>query len=176
MRLFVAIDATDEAANYCRDLQVQLLDGPWKSTRVKQFHCTIQFLGECKSSDAVAAALAGVSMPRFLCETGPIGIFSHPNHAKVVWVSLRAGHHFQILSQKIGNALKPLGFLKSENQPHMTVLRLKSLFDEATFAQKMLQLKPKTVSFLVNSFVLYESILRSEGPMYRAIERFDLDP
>jgi 2'-5' RNA ligase len=59
--------------------------------------------------------------------------------------------------------------------PHLTLGRIKILHDKQGFQKVVEQLRSiKSKSLICDSFILYESILKIEGPEYKALGVFPL--
>ncbi|MFH1720479.1 MAG: 2'-5' RNA ligase family protein, partial [Patescibacteria group bacterium] len=70
MRLFVAINLPNEIRNYLKSIQDQLPNA--KMTKPKDFHLTLQFLGDAEAAQAleIKSALYQVFMPRLKLKLG----------------------------------------------------------------------------------------------------------
>lgn len=74
------------------------------------------------------------------------------------------------LMKTVAVALEKAGFLRETNEikPHLTIGRIKFVSDKRAFQGFLLKhSKDSFGEMRVNTLVLYESILQSEGPVYK---------
>ena len=57
---------------------------------------------------------------------------------------------------------------------HITIARVKNLADKTSFLQLINVTTVNEVSFMVKDFCLKESVLTSDGPIYKDIVRYKL--
>jgi 2'-5' RNA ligase len=169
IRLFVALALPDEVADGLAMLQAGVPGARW-STR-DQLHLTLRFIGEVDGRDAAAIddALIAIDAPRFELALKGVGEFGGKNpHA--LWAGVRDPHPVKFLARKIETALQRIGLPAEERKftPHVTLARLRAsprgrvfdfLTDHALYASE---------PFEVGGFILYSSVLTSDGSIYTA--------
>ena len=184
MRTFIAIELSDDIRDALAQVQSHLsyasADVKWVAPQ--NVHLTLKFLGEITEEKAaeVAAALDAVS-----AETKPfeltfqdIGAFPKIELPKVIWVGLDKGAQESIaLAGKIEAALTKIGFQQEARPfaPHLTVGRVRSGKNRATFREKLLNCKLTTGNCqLIRSFILFKSTLTPTGPIYSKLHEAKL--
>jgi 2'-5' RNA ligase len=175
IRLFVALALPDSVAEDLARLQAGVPGARW-STR-DQLHLTLRFIGEVDGRDAAAIddALAAIGAPRFELALKGVGEFGGKNpHA--LWAGVRDPEPVKFLSRKIETALQRIGLPAEERKfvPHVTLARLRAsprgrvmdfLTDHALYASP---------PFEVGGFILYSSVLTSDGSIYTAERAYRL--
>lgn len=160
-RYFLAIDVPIDVKPRIAALQQGLAHGARK-TDPSQAHITLKFIGEIEDLEAVRSVLAQISHPRCRVNLEGTGGVPQSSHPKVLFVR---GHSDCLvrLAGKIENALQGMG--EPFKGVHVTVARFKTpvTVDEVDFPR---------ISFTATDFVLYESRLTSQGPVYSEVQRF----
>jgi len=154
IRLFVALALPDSVAEGLACLQAGVPGARW-STR-DQLHLTLRFIGEVDGRDAAAIddALTAIDAPRFELALKGVGEFGGKNpHA--LWAGVRDPGPVKFLARKIETALQRIGLPAEERKfvPHVTLARLRA--------------SPRgSEPFEVGGFILYSSVLTSDGSIY----------
>ena len=160
MRLFVAIDVTEDIEDYFRDIQRNLqVKGLSLS---KHFHITLKFLGEvneAKLSD-IDTNLKLISFEKFKVKLADIGSFP-----RVVFVGTEKNESLMQLQTKIINALPSFPDDHSFH-PHFILARIKPFTDKLKLKDVVKSIKTKEMSFPVSEFKLKKSELTPSGPIY----------
>jgi 2'-5' RNA ligase len=136
-------------------------------------HLTLKFFGETDETkipairQSIETAVAQ-SKPFTLKITNTC-IFGSRYDPKVIWFGIEKNSVLEDLAQNIFNELSKCGWEKDRQNfvPHLTIGRIKELKDKPLF-QKIIG-KYNTVEIQeenVTEVILYESILRREGPLY----------
>ena len=104
-----------------------------------------------------------------------LGIFGSSYDPRVIWIGIEPYQELVNLMKAIQKELIPLGF-ESDRQnlvPHLTLGRIKNLKDKPLFQRAIDRYKSLTSETMkAESFILFESILKKEGPIYVTIETF----
>jgi 2'-5' RNA ligase len=175
MRLFVALALPDTVAESLAALQSGVPGARWQTR--EQMHMTLRFIGEVDGRDAntVDDALSLIEAPRFTITLKGVGEFGGKTpHA--LWAGVRDKEPVMFLQRKIETALQRAGFPAEQRkfQPHVTLARLKGapkgrvmdfLTDHALYASE---------AFKVDGFILYSSLLTTDGSIYRAEKAYRL--
>jgi 2'-5' RNA ligase len=175
-RLFVALSLPDQVATSLVWMQSGVPGARWQTR--EQLHLTLRFIGEVDGPDANAIddALSGISAPAFEMQLKGVGEFGG-NHSHSLWVGVEPNDALLHVQKKVDTALQRVGQAGDRRKftPHITLARLKGgqkgrvmdwLTDHALFA---------SVQFPVNAFILYSSLLTSDGSIYRAEKAYRLD-
>lgn len=180
MRLFVSIEFPPEIIAYLTQLQHQLFaqklfEGTL--TKPEQLHLTLQFIGDVseKQVPEIQRALRSISMKPFQASLGSLGVFSSQNHIRIVWIDIQAKELVNLV-QNVNIVLEPKVVLEErEFVNHITLARVKKVPDKATLISYLKSIKPKPICFMVNNFILKQSILTSQGAEYSDVERYVLE-
>ncbi len=148
----------------------------------ENLHMTLKFLGETSEQNIpsivehINVALDG--RPGFMLQFDKTGVFGSRYDPKVIWVgSQQANVAINTLANSVLDASAAAGFPRDRQNfvPHLTLGRIKGLNDKAHF-QRVMQDIPQQLfqTSEVDQLVLFESILRKEGPQYIPLHRFEM--
>jgi 2'-5' RNA ligase len=174
-RLFVALSIPDAVAQMMALIQNGVPGARWQTR--EQLHLTLRFIGEVDGRDAamIDDALAGIDAPRFTLEPHGVGQFGNKQpHA--LWAGVRRSEPLLHLQRKVETAIQRAGQEPDRNRytPHVTLARLTRpnvgrvmdyLTDHALFTPP---------AFEVDGFLLYSSVLTSDGSIYRPERSYPL--
>lgn len=170
MRSFVAIEiSNDNVINSIKKFQDKInIDA--KPVNSKNFHFTLQFLGEISEeiSQKIIKALQTIEFSSFSVNLKGIGVFPRLESPKIIWVGTDedGGNKLIQISKKIEKVLEPLGFFSDKPfKPHITVFRIKRKIKDMTKElddQKMIDFGTQKVA----SIKFKKSELTSNGPIY----------
>jgi RNA 2',3'-cyclic 3'-phosphodiesterase len=182
-RLFAAIKI-NPSPEFVRVLN--LLSGELRHERIKwvepgNIHITLKFFGETdeiqipvinKALQAAAGQSAGFTM-----KINRTGIFGSRYDPRVIWFGIDPEPLLERLASNTLSELQKAGWEPDRQNfvAHLTIGRIKELKDKALF-QKVID-KYRDVSIQeqeVSEFILYESILQREGPIYVKLASFSL--
>jgi len=136
-------------------------------------HLTLKFLGETdeKKIPAIIQAIesAVAQSKPFTLKIAYTGIFGSRYDPKVIWFGIDKQDEPANLAQILFAGLAKCGWEVDRQNfvPHLTIGRIKELQDKPLFQQIIS--KYNTVEIqdeYVTEIILYESILRREGPIY----------
>jgi len=176
MRLFIAVDIDERLRDKLVGIQTRLLEPAIKLVERQNMHATLKFLGEIPDEQvpAVREALRNVKMSPFEVEIGGLGTFPPGGRRiSVVWVDCKGP--LAELAAKVDEALKTLGFERDERgfSSHLTLARVKQTPEK--LAERVEELKETKIgNQLIDRFVLKQSTLTPEGPIYADIEVYRL--
>lgn len=175
-RLFIAIDLPQEVKQKLGTLSKSFDFPHARWVKPENLHLTLKFLGRVKEEkvESITLTLKNLTadFPAFTLQTGKLGVFPSLKRARVVWIDLEGGRgEAKKLAHLIDEKLSLLGFEKEERefQPHITLARLK----KPTFLHS-LPLVNWSFSFLTKEIILFESVLKSTGPIYTPVSVFPL--
>jgi len=175
MRLFIAINLSEEAKEELKRIQKLIAKELGKFNLTNDYHLTLKFLGEVTPNikDKLVENLKKIKFNDFDLSLNKISFFPDENHIRVVWVGLKNNKPLIELQSRIEEALKEFSFKKDfDFVPHLTLARVKFIENKRQFLDKLNNLKVKEIKFDVKDFRLIESILTKEGPVYRDLSVF----
>lgn len=183
MRLFVAIELTDEVRDALREVQNALgraADGV-RWVRPEQLHMTVKFLGETPDGEAprVAEAVArsAARSKSFEMQLTECGCFPPRGPVRIVWVGAHDGSGaLQECVNAVEEEMDGIGFPK-ESRPfsaHLTIGRATDgrLASGIRAAVERCTVIPVRQS--VNELTLMSSVLSPKGPSYSVVSRTKL--
>ena len=98
-------------------------------------------------------------------------------HSAILF-QIKVGCDFRkVRENKIAEGLKSTGFVIEERQfkPHLTLGRVKSLSDTENLKTVLERYRDNQIQIVhVSEVVLYESILKQTGPLYKPIGKYPL--
>ena len=174
MRTFVAIEiSNDDIINSIKKFQTEININA-KPVESKNFHFTLQFLGEISSevSQKIIQALRKIEFSSFSINLKGVGAFPKSKFPRVVWIGTddNGGNMLIQLSKKVEKALEPLGLFSDKPfKPHITIFRIKKKIGDITNELN----SQKTIDFgiqKVTNLKLKKSELTPNGPIYSDLE------
>jgi RNA 2',3'-cyclic 3'-phosphodiesterase len=178
-RLFIAIKIQPDPAFMAqfRQLKLSLRHERIKWVEEHNIHLTLKFLGE--TEEERIPAIIG-EMERVAAATKPFryslkktGIFGSTYEPRVIWVGIEPYDALVMLMKAVHEAMKKAGFGPDRQNlvPHLTLGRINYLQDRPLFQATLEQFRNIASAELnAGSMILFESILKKEGPEYRAIQ------
>jgi 2'-5' RNA ligase len=183
-RLFAAIkiNPDDGFLSRFQDMQQAFQSARIKWVEAHNIHMTLKFFGETEEQKipqiiTLMNQRAQKTTP-FMITLKGLGIFGSAYDPKIIWAGIEPYEALSQLMTSLHQELAEAGFEpdRQNKVPHLTLGRIRQLKDKEHFQKTLalyrnLQSAPEKVT----SFILYESILRREGPEYRIVESFSLD-
>jgi len=173
MRLFVAINVSNEIKNYLFTLRDSIsISG--NINKVKDTHFTLKFLGETADSkiNAIITALNKIKFNSFEVKLHNFGFFPNENYIRVLWIGIKPEENTVELQNKVDNSLSTLFPKEKQFKAHLTIARVKFINNKEQFLKqlKKVQIEPKEL--VIEKFSLIKSTLTKEGPRYETIKEF----
>jgi 2'-5' RNA ligase len=177
-RLFVAVHIKPDPAliTLVDSLKSGLRHDKINWVNTAQLHLTLKFIGETNESvvtfaSAMKAAIVG--MQSFNLHFDKLGIFGSSYDPRVIWIgSQQPNITLNTLGENVLNEMDAIGFTRDRQNfvPHLTLGRIREIIDKPHFQQIMKSQPPQVFQqTVVDKIILYESILRREGPLYKEI-------
>jgi 2'-5' RNA ligase len=179
MRLFVAIDLTEEARAALAAVGRRIIEridrrGSLRVVRPEQLHLTLVFIGEV---DEPRAAAITESLRRpfdqapFDLSFGGVGVFPGRGAPRVLWVGVVAGADGAMQLQRlVGERLQEVGIEPDSRpfSPHLTIGRWRE--GRPSDARRVLAEHVGVVARVhVKMTTLYQSVLSPHGSVYRPL-------
>ena len=177
-RCFIALDLPRNIINEMVGIQEiikqkKLFDGNLVDS--ENLHLTLKFLGEIDKEkiEEVKKRLKKINFKEFETRLGEIGVFSskYSGYIKVLWVELKGGGLFE-LHKKIDEALTGLFEPEQRFMAHITLARIKRVYDKNGFLDYISKIKLPEIKFKVDKFYLKTSELFEAGAVYEDIESY----
>jgi RNA 2',3'-cyclic 3'-phosphodiesterase len=190
MRAFVGVPLGEDVVRAATELSARLrprlgtLGASAKWVPPVNMHVTLRFLGSVAEPQlpAIQETLGPIvnRHASFLATLRGLGCFPDPARPSVLWAGLGEGAEpFGRLAADVNRALDGLGF-PAEDRPfhaHLTLARLRREGPPADLAPLVEEHAAVDLgATVVRDVVLFESSLRSRGPVYTAIWRGPLNP
>ena len=174
IRLFTAVRLPDHIRNA---IPVPESDG-MKTVPAVNMHITLRYLGEIRreKTDELRSALRTVSFNPFTATVTGTGCFPNRRNPAVLWIGVQPAGQLEAIFYRIEDALRPLGYGPEQRRyhPHITVARPGASSKQAAIRFLDQYSDFSAGEFIIEEFVLYESILRHSGPEYRVVEVFQV--
>jgi 2'-5' RNA ligase len=170
MRLFVAVEISNE--NILKSIKMfqTELNIDAKAVELQNIHFTLLFLGEVSDTVLIEIqkALNSIEFTTFTIRLVGTGVFPKFSNPRVVWVGTDpdGAENLKNLSGDVEKVLLPLGF-KSDKpfKPHLTVFRIKNRIGD--ISKDLIKYQGfEFGSQLVSEIKLKKSILTNTGPVY----------
>jgi len=149
---------------------------PIKWVKFENLHITLKFLGEIneKKRQEILPVLeeTGKSKRSFQMNLEGIGCFPHPGNPRVLWIGVKLGHELLIdIAGELEEKLSQFGFkMEKRFHRHLTIGRIKKFCK----VDDILARTYKSEVFPVTAITLFKSSLTPQGPIYEALEKFNL--
>jgi len=179
IRAFVGVRIDPKMTQKISEVQSQLQRSLTGIRWVVQenLHFTLKFLGavEEEKITSIIKAVGRAVRPvqPFSLTAGGIGVFPDIRKPRVLWVGLEA-QGLQTLSQDVGAALEPLGFVPEKRgfKPHLTIGRWRHFTANAQRLKGEID-HWKNQDFgqsTVEDVVIFQSILKPNGAVYSPLQ------
>jgi 2'-5' RNA ligase len=182
-RLFVAIKLTPDQnfLSIYNFLKVNLNHDLIKWVEPDKLHLTLKFLGKTYEDkipaiNQILENFANTKTPLNI-SFDKVGIFGSSYDPKVIWFGINENKQIKKFGLDLLNKFNENGF-KTDRQnfvPHLTLGRIKKLNNKKHFQKVIDRVKDKPIQeFEINEIILFESILKPDGPIYHIIEKYKL--
>jgi RNA 2',3'-cyclic 3'-phosphodiesterase len=179
-RLFtgIKVEFTEKTLRFYQSIPEILEGAEIKWVEPGNMHITLKFFGDIESKkmpEMVAKLkIAAKKFKESEIMLKGIGIFKDFYHPKVLWLGLRDCPQLETIKNEIENSTGELGFEIDYRKfmPHLTIGRFKKQ-GQVNQLQKLVNMNQDMYFQMipVKELILFESILKTEGPEYKVIEK-----
>ncbi|MBW6442633.1 RNA 2',3'-cyclic phosphodiesterase [Patescibacteria group bacterium] len=172
-RVFISLDLPLEIQRKIKIVQDKLPDFLGKKIEPWNLHLTLKFIGEIeeKQVEEITKKLKEVNIKPFEIEIEKVGVFSE-NFIRIIWLSVKNCEQIQA---EIDQRLSSFYPIEKRFMGHLTIARVKTIKDKASFLENLNRIKIPKIIFPVTNFRLKESIMQEEGPVYKTLEEYNLN-
>lgn len=173
MRCFIAIEIPRNIREEIKKIQKQIPEFRGKLTEPENLHLTLKFLGEIDEEkvEEVKRRLREIKSKKFEGELDSIGFFSG-NAIRIIWIHINNSEQLQ---EEIDKKLSDIFKKEKRYMGHLTIARVKNVKDRKEFIFGLKKIKVPKMKFEIGGFDFKQSILTEEKPIYKTIEKFDLE-
>lgn len=175
-RLFVGLSIPADIRARLHLLKEDMAGARW--TPLENYHITLAYIGEADETfeKDTRAALAAVSQEVFSLTLKGMGSFAQAEDADVLWAGVEKNAALSLLKEKICKALEErnVPFDKRPYAPHVTLARFRDANKESVARFMREQSAFMAGPFDVKSFMLYNSHVADNGPVYKELEAYPL--
>ena len=170
MRVFVAVEISNDRIlknieTFQKNVQIDA-----KPTKIDQIHFTLKFLGEIDEirCEQVKDTIKKISFSSFDLSLKGVGGFPNLKNPRVIWIRIDENgvEKLTALANEIGMKLTSLGFEDDKKfKPHLTIFRVKKKINDISVMMKEYQ----TVEFgtqTVSKIKVKRSVLSPKGSEY----------
>jgi 2'-5' RNA ligase len=182
-RLFAAlkIHPDESFLSSFHNLRSSLRHEQIKWVEDKNIHITLKFFGETDERDIMriieVLSARAAKTPVLNISLRGLGLFGSAYNPRVVWTGAEPLAELSALMQALHADLEKAGFSSDRQNlvPHLTLGRIKSVKDKILFQKIINQFGDIcSASEPVGEIILFESILKRDGPDYHIADRFPL--
>ncbi|MDN5363332.1 MAG: 2,3-cyclic 3-phosphodiesterase [Eubacteriales bacterium] len=181
-RVFIAIDIPEEIRDWLEEWQEELrragITAKWVER--ENFHITLKFLGEVEVGklENIRERLRRVARQHhpFSLRLKDVGVFPPGGVPQIVWMGVTGDMpSLLMLHRQVEDQMFECGFPHDRRKfhAHLTLGRLKN-HPAPQEEEFWAQFRGISAPLDVEEFLLMESVLTPQGPIYHVIERFSL--
>ncbi len=152
-----------------------------KWVNIHNLHITLKFFGETNEnriSEIRNSIINSASTQNpFQFEISETGVFGSSYQPKVIWLGINKADQLKSLTSSLLAEFDKIGFLTGRQNfvPHLTLGRVNFIADKKSFFENIKSLNIENIQEVkVDEIILYESILKREGPEYVIIGKYKL--
>lgn len=183
IRIFVAIKINPEQKLIAQFHEFKQLfkDEQINWVQEENFHLTLRFLGEIAQHKITGLTIGlqeiASQFHSFEFQISGTGYFGTKGNPRVLFANIGFPNEMKQLANEVEKTVVSRGFYEELKpfRPHLTLGRIKHLENRSRFIRILDEMPQQHYqSVQVSEFVLYQSILRPEGPVYQPIKTFVL--
>jgi len=180
-RIFIAVKVEPGAE---LERMISSLKSLLASERIKwvdllNIHLTLVFLGDTEEIrlPEISGLLKGIcnDFPAFEFLLMGTGVFKNFRDPRIIWAGVKNSEELNELQSLMAAGLKSAGFISEDRHfnPHLTIGRIKSASDNEKLNKVLGNYGGTNFQKVhVREIILFESILRQEGPLYKPLEKY----
>ena len=154
-----------------------------KWSEFANMHITLVFLGDTdelkiRVIDKLLKELCS-DFQSFSFRISGARVFRNMKDPRVIWAGITETEKLKELNSIILSALREKDIVTEERDfsPHLTLGRIKNISDTEILKRSVESFRNKSFQIVnVSEIILYESILRPEGPLYKPLGKYQLLP
>ena len=146
-------------------------------------HITIYFFGEVEANDiellkgTISDALKQIRP--FKASAAGISAFPSMKRPRVFWIGIENKTNelekiYESIKKDLPGKKIKVNIETKNYTPHLTIGRVKDRCDPVTLQRLLADSGKEFGSFSIEKIILYQSILKKEGPLYKALDVFQL--
>jgi RNA 2',3'-cyclic 3'-phosphodiesterase len=181
VRTFIAVDIIPNSKlhDLYHDLSANLKGIDIKYTNITHLHVTLAFLGEISNDDIkkIESGLSLIKSEPLELDLCGLGVFKSIRNPQVLWIGINKNELLKKLWEYINKVIESQGFRPDERgfSPHLTIGRIKKISTDHNLGSFLKKYENITFGKIyINNFVFYQSVLTSQGPIYKVIKEFIL--
>jgi 2'-5' RNA ligase len=182
-RIFIAIKIIPEKTflDIHSSFQAILENEKIRWVDTSNIHLTLAFLGDTDEERIPELAVmlkqkcAGSGEFDFTLEGA--GVFKDLRNPRVIWMGISESKKLISLYEEIKTGLTDMNFYTEDRQfrPHITIGRIRFIRDPDNLGKALGMYRDQFIQKVnAEELILYESILKPSGPVYKALEKFRL--
>jgi len=177
-RIFLGVPVSEDIREKVKEIQKELPKEGFKLVKPENLHLTLKFLGEVREEkvEKVKEVLRKLNLgKKFKVKVRKVGAFPNDNYVRVIWFGLEDGEKMFDLHKKIDFGLSKMFAVEKNFLAHVTLSRVKFVKDKEGLKKFLEKFKDVELGeMMVDKVVLYQSVLRREGPEYTVMEEYGL--
>lgn len=183
IRAFIGIKIPEEITEKIDSFSKEKLKNIKNIKRVEKenLHITLKFLGEIGEDEVerIKEELKKISFRKFEIKIKGLGVFPSISNPKVIWIGGES-EKIQVLKREIDLHIKnsQINIKKEDDRPfviHITIGRIKKEGEkESEKIKRLVKENPDFGHFYAEEFILFQSVLTPDGPIYKVLEKFPL--
>lgn len=182
-RIFIGIKVEPEGTllRMISSLKAVLASERIKWVDPANIHITLAFLGDTEEERIKAASIVLSNIcsdyNRFSFRISGTGIFKSYHNPRVIWAGIDNSDELSGINEQIAGGLRDAGFHLEERpfSPHITLGRIKYVKDKSLLRETLERYRDTDFQDVdIKEVILFESILRPEGPIYKKSGIFGL--
>ena len=151
-----------------------------KWVEIDKIHITLKFLGDTDENkipdiERIFRKVTEGYSP-FSIRLNTLGVFGSIDNPRVIWAGIEPSDNIVSLMNDIHAELKSTEYIGNDRQnvvPHLTIGRIIGIKDKKKFQGIMNRARKFSSQLItINECILYESILKKEGPVYLPLKAF----
>lgn len=173
MRLFIAIDLSEEVKKELIRIQGKLPEAIIRLVKPEHMHLTLKFLGNVSPAKTkiIEQELQKIYLKPFKANLSQMGYFSE-EFIRVAWVGIEPKKEIVKLQKDIDESLQQQFPKDKKFSPHVTIARVKKIRNREKFIEELKNIKVNKKEFEIKNFKLKRSTLTPEGPIHKDITLF----